>query len=264
MNKIFKYLNKDLFIIGIIISIFISYFFNNSLINYYDWKSYLEITKIFIYLYFLLSLIYIYINKYTTKQIIFFLILCFIQFNIVNIIVSETLYNYIRYENEIIILLFICIFNIIIIPYLYNNNSNKLIISNKIICLLLILLSLSMMNYKITNFVNDIKYKKEKLIFQNQIKKQKEFLNNKQQLEQPKPKEEPKPQLTKDQMNRLQLILSFQKEKGLRDNINITQEDIDKYLRVRKAKGNFKNFSYAFYKEFGIDFIDFDNYTNKL
>lgn len=72
MNKIFKYLNKDLFIIGIIISIFISYFFNNSLINYYDWESYLEITKIFIYLYFLLSLIYIYINKYTTKQIIFF------------------------------------------------------------------------------------------------------------------------------------------------------------------------------------------------
>lgn len=82
-------------------------------------------------------------------------------------------------------------------------------------------------------------------------------------VEEPKPKEESKPQLTKDQMNRLQLILSFQKEKGLRDNINITQEDIDKYLRVRKTKGNFKDFSYAFYKEFGIDFIDFDNYTNK-
>lgn len=255
MNKIFKYLNKDLFIIGIIISIFISYFFNNSLINYYDWKSYLEITKIFIYLYFLLSLIYIYINKYTTRQIIFFLILCFIQFNIVNIIASETLYNYIRYENEIIILLFICIFNIIIIPYLYNNNSNKLIISNKIICLLLILLSLSMMNYKITNFVNDIKYKKEKLIFQNQIKKQKEFLNNKQQLEQPKPKEEPKPKLSKEQMEKLQRLVSFQKEKGYRNDDIINEKDIEDYIKYvvePLSRNDMGEVQYNFIKYYGI------------
>lgn len=179
------------------------------------------------------------------------------QFNIVNIITSKILYNYISsYKNEIIILLFIYIFNIIIIPYLYNNNSNKLInISNKIIYLLLILLSLSMMNYKITNFINDIKYKKEKLIFQNQIKKQKEFLNNKQQLEQPKLKEEPKHKLSKEQMEKLQRLISFQKEKGYRNDDIINEKDIEDYIKLvvePLSRNDMGEVQYNFIKYYGI------------
>lgn len=74
-------------------------------------------------------------------------------------------------------------------------------------------------------------------------------------LEQSKPKEEPKSKLTKEQMEKLQRLVSFQKEKGYRNDDLINEKDIEDYIKLvvePLSRNDMGEVQYNFIKYYGI------------